>query len=194
MAVTQFIPTCREGSRTRQSCLNELLHLADQFRYSTNHVESGTNDQAAEDTPERQLLRSKFEVPLVQSAVPVHQPPLNKLQSWTLQHKQVSSADDLTSGSSAAGHFDKCALLLSVDDSGADFRRQLLHLHTLPFVGQILILWKTRELPPHVDQTRWQVPVDVVQSSARWQNRYFPWPQIKYSCIIDMVSIWQLFS
>lgn len=60
-------------------------------------------------------------------------------------------------------------------------------------IGQILILWNNIDvIPPQLVYTNYSIPVEILRMKKNsLNNRFFPWPQIKYSCIMNMV--WFLF-
>lgn len=164
------------------------------FSYSTNHAEVGTNDKAATE-PAKNLIQSKYTVPLLKNVGALadpHQhlrtPPLSELQVYTLQHVRVPSIDALPHGQTLVKAFDKCTILLNVYDRVHTFLERVEHYHMLPGLDSILILWNHQSLePPHLTYSGYKVPVKVIRTNVNSLNsRFYPWPEIQTSCVIQM--------
>lgn len=158
----------------------------------TNHVEVGTNDKPA-DPAARAAIHAKFKVPLLprsddMSRLQVY-PRLSSLDVYSLQHEQRRSIDGLQRGSAQVSTFDKCTLIMPVLSRTGTISQRLDYYHKFDRLGQILVLWNKLDLvPPQLTYDNYSIPVEVVKMKRdSLNNRFYPWPQIKYDCIVNMV-------
>lgn len=158
----------------------------------TNHVEVGTNDKPSE-VGARAAIHAKFRVPLLtrndEMARMQTYPKLSNLQIYSLQHERKDSLDDLPAGSKHVSTFDKCTLIMPVLSRTGTISRRLDYYHTFDRLGQILVLWNKLDVdPPLRHYTNYSIPVEVIKMERdSLNNRFYPWPQIQYDCIINMV-------
>lgn len=159
----------------------------------TNHVEVGTNDKPS-DPDARAAIHAKFKVPLLQREDDMSRmqtyPRLENLQVLTLQHERRMSIDNLPRGTRDMSTFDKCTLIIPVLSRTGTIHERLDYYHQLERLGQILVLWNKLEVkPPLRAYTNYSVPVEVLRMERdSLNNRFYPWPQIQYDCVINMVS------
>ncbi|KAM0790421.1 hypothetical protein ACM66B_003302 [Microbotryomycetes sp. NB124-2] len=178
-------------------------NLPDGRSYSTNHVEVGTNDKVS-DPAGRKIIEAKFTVPLLPASADFEgiqtYPPLSSLVVLSLQDAVVEDLDSLPSGIAFAKSFDKCTLVMPV------FSRTRTYMDRVHFyqglhdrLGQILVLWSKLDVPMPA-QTKIDdlpVPLEIVKMDKdSLNNRFFPWPQIKYDCVVQMddgkSSYWEM--
>ncbi|GAA5985543.1 hypothetical protein JCM10908_007019 [Rhodotorula pacifica] len=172
-------------------------NLPDQLSYSTNHVEVGTNDKPA-DPQARAAIHAKFRVPLLSrddemSRMQVY-PKLSALQVYSLQHEKKASIDDLVAGSKQVSTFDRCTLIMPVLSRTGTISQRLDYYHTFDRIGQILVLWNKLDLdPPLRSYDNYSIPVELLKMERdSLNNRFVPWPQIKFDCIINMDDDWEM--
>lgn len=81
-------------------------------------------------------------------------------------------------------------MIITVYSRVETFTERLDHYHTLDRLGQILVLWNNPDYPPpQLLYTNYSIPVEVLKMDRNsLNNRFYPWPQIQYSCIVNMVS------
>ncbi|GAA6057697.1 hypothetical protein NBRC10513_003040 [Rhodotorula toruloides] len=159
--------------------------------YSTNHVEVGTNDKVSQ-TDERRTIHAKFRVPLLPreadfGSLQVY-PPLSSLEVYTMQHQPLEHVNLFARGTEHVESFDKCTMIMTVYSRVETFRDRIEHYHTLDRLGQILIVWNNVDYPPPaILPDDYAIPVEILEMDRNsLNNRFFPWPQIKYSCVINM--------
>ncbi|GAA6019196.1 hypothetical protein JCM8202_000930 [Rhodotorula sphaerocarpa] len=172
-------------------------NLPEGLSYSTNHVEVGTNDKPA-DPAARAAIHAKFKVPLLprsddMSRLQVY-PRLSSLDVYSLQHEQRRSIDGLQRGSAQVSTFDKCTLIMPVLSRTGTISQRLDYYHKFDRLGQILVLWNKLDLvPPQLTYDNYSIPVEVVKMKRdSLNNRFYPWPQIKYDCIVNMDDDWEM--
>lgn len=158
----------------------------------TNHVEVGTNDKVSR-SAERKSIHAKFRVPLLPreanfGSLQVY-PPLSSLEVYTMQHQPLEHVNLLPRGTEHVESFDKCTMIMTVYSRVETFLDRIKHYHTLDRLGQILIVWNNVDNPPPAIPTDdYHIPVEILEMDRNsLNNRFYPWPQIKYSCIISMV-------
>jgi len=81
-------------------------------------------------------------------------------------------------------------MIITVYSRVNTFTERLDHYHTLDRLGQILVLWNNPDFPPpQLLYTNYSIPVEVLKMDRNsLNNRFYPWPKIMYSCIVNMVS------
>ena len=160
--------------------------------YRTNHVEIGTNDKPAEDAA-RAAIHAKFRVPLLTRTDEVARmqtyPKLSNLQVYSLQHERLASLDDLAGGTKQISTFDKCTMIMPVLSRTGTISQRLDYYHKFDRLGQILVLWNKLDVePPLRSYDNYSIPVEVLKMGRdSLNNRFVPWPQIRYDCVINMV-------
>lgn len=81
-------------------------------------------------------------------------------------------------------------MIITVYSRTETFTERLDHYHTLDRLGQIIVLWNNPLVtPPEMSFDKYSIPVQVLKMDRNsLNNRFYPWPQIMYSCIVNMVS------
>lgn len=186
--------TCQAASRTRASLRSPCQHpspLTARFR-RTNHVEVGTNDKVTQLAAQK-IIHAKFRVPLLPREANFHSlqvyPPLSSLEVYTMQHQALEHVDLFPRGTEHVESFDKCTMIMTVYSRVETFLDRIEHYHTLDRLGQILIVWNNVDYPPPaISSDDYNIPVEILKMERNsLNNRFHPWPQIKYSCVINMV-------
>jgi hypothetical protein len=146
-------------------------------------------------TKARALINRKFTVPLLRTLsdfppeyAPSY-PTLDTLQVYSLQHLQVPNLDSLPSGKEHVESFDKCTMILTVYNRVESLIDRLTYYDKFDQLGQILVIWNNLEKDPEQSvYSNLSIPVEVLPMRKNsMNNRFYPWPQIRYSCIVNMV-------
>ncbi|KAL7342863.1 glycosyl transferase family 64 domain-containing protein [Rhodotorula toruloides] len=155
--------------------------------YSTNYVEVGTNDKVTQLAAQK-IIHAKFRVPLLPREANFHSlqvyPPLSSLEVYTMQHQALEHVDLFPRGTEHVESFDKCTMIMTVYSRVETFLDRIEHYHTLDRLGQILIVWNNVDYPPPaISSDDYNIPVEILKMERNsLNNRFHPWPQIKYSC------------
>jgi hypothetical protein len=164
----------------------------------TNHVEPGTNEKAF-DEASRTFMHGKFLVPLLKALGDLNgsdyrsTPSLSSLAVYTMQHTQVDALHDLPGGEAYAQQFDKCTLIISAFSRVSTLVDRIHHYAPMSFLGQILVIWNNVETSPPAVPANLPIPVQILQMRKNsLNNRFYPWPEVAYSCIINMVRSMRL--
>ncbi|KAK4049319.1 hypothetical protein OIV83_004256 [Microbotryomycetes sp. JL201] len=159
----------------------------------TNHVEVGTNDKVS-NVAGRKVIEAKFTVPLLPRSADFTKlqkyPSLASLRVLTLHDAVVEDIDALPSGTTLVKTFDKCTLIMPVFSRTQTYMDRVAYYQALDDrLGQILILWSKLDepLPTQTNFQNLAVPVEIVKMTKdSLNNRFFPWPAIKYDCVVQM--------
>ncbi|GAA98239.1 glycosyltransferase family 64 protein [Mixia osmundae IAM 14324] len=169
-------------------------NLPGELSFSTNHVEVGTNDKP-HNAYAHKLIEAKFTVPLLQDLQdlpygyePFATPSLAQLPIYSPQFAQLNSLHDLTGGEDEVSSFDKCTMIMTVYSRNATIIDRLRHYHSLPYLGQIVVIWQNLEAPlPHITESEFNVPIAFLPMQRNsMNNRFVNHPEIKHSCIVNM--------
>ena len=157
---------------------------------TTNHVEPGTNE--GNDNPLKKLLN----VPLVEDINQLCYVQFNIANLLRLDPR-LMEVDKLIPNTNSVASFDACTLLLTpvCSLSARPLLDRLLQYTNSTIIEQIVFLLQPCNFAASLD-----IPTDIngkpivvkhMQGTDE-NNRYFPWTEIKYDCIVSSAGDWTM--
>lgn len=89
--------------------------------------------------------------------------------------------------------FDKCTLILTVYDRYRTINERLEFYQHFEELKAIVIIWNNLEVEIPEDTQEFKIPVYFLkQTKNSLNNRFFPYPEIKTDCIVNMDDDWNM--